>query len=308
MKPCAAVNEYDGCAIHEHVTDEIRGLDFALSQRHRAALYAGDPQWTEIGVKPGYNPTSSGRRAEMPASLSGRPGEAATGEYFAEAPSGGSKARRKSPGIVWQYEGKGPETQVKLHTLPGDALQALDNHAKDLRSKLSEALGVVFMDPESLPNESRLSGKALESFKGRQLDRVNYYRADFGDKFMLPALGMLIRIAIEKKLPIKKIDVLKTAIAKYEMWSWHSPAFELEWGNYFDPTGEDEFQMMQATALGVTTGFITKKQAVRKRKDIIGVRDVEGYMTELEAEAEENQQREIEMAKATKPAPTAGQK
>lgn len=300
LKGCAAYNDFDGRAIHEHLTDEIRAHDFALSQRHRAALYAGDPQWTEIGVEPGYNPTGSGgRKAEVPASVFGRPGESSIGVYTSEPASSASKARKKSPGTVWQYQGKNPEVKVQLHTLPGDALKALDDHARDLRSKLAESLGVVFLDLEALPNESRLSGRALESAKARQLDRVNYYRSDFGDKFLIPALGMLLRIALTTKLKIEGLDVVQKAEKTAgTAWSWHFPPIELVWGAYFQPSGEEEELMIRAAAEAKTAGIATTRVLVEKLRGILGIKDVDAYMLTLEEEQAKAMKQEQEMLQA----------
>ena len=307
LKGCSAVNDYDGKALHEHLTDEIRALDFSLSQKHRAALYAGDPQWTEIGVEPGFNPTGRGRKADMPASLQGLPGEARTGSYVgvADNGSGGSRARRKSPGTIWQYPGKAIETKVELHSLPADALGAIDAHAKDLKSKISEGLGVVFMDLESVPEESRLSGKALESFKSRQLDKINYYRSDFGDRFVIPAISMLLRIVIECKVPIKGIDVIETAVLD-KTWSWVAPPMELIWGDYFEPSGEEENYLIMASAAALNAGFMTRRATVEQRKNILKIRDVDAFMKELDAEREENNKTQVDMAVAAKP-PEAGE-
>lgn len=311
MRGCAADEEIDGHAIHENLTDEIRAHDFSLSQRHRAALYAGDPQWTEIGVEKGYNPTGAGRRAEVPASAMGRPGDSPTSSYVSNTTSTG-KARKKSPGTIWQYPGKNPEVKVELHTLPGDALTAIDNHAKDLRRKLAESLGVVFLDVESLPRESRLSGRALESFKAPQLNRIDYYRADFGDRFLRPALGMLLRIALDTGVQIKGLDVVKTSIAAIPAWSWHAPSFEFVWGDYFRPSGEEEELIIRGACEMLTAGFATKRIIVEKLRSILGVKDIDSYMTELEAEQAQvmEQQRQMVEAEAkakasAKPAPAA---
>jgi hypothetical protein len=313
LKGCSAVNDFDGRALHEHLTDEIRSHDFALSQRHRAALYAGDPQWTEIGVEPGYNPTSTGRRAEVPASTFGRPGEVATGAWVSE-PRSLSRARKKSPGTVWQYPGKAQEVKVQLHTLSGDALKALDDHARDLRNKIAESLGVVFLDAVDLPNESRLSGRALESFKARQLDRVDYYRSDFGDRFILPALGMLLRIAIVTGLKIEGLEVVKK-LSEEKDWSWHSPNLDLVWGDYFRPSGEEEQLMIQAAAQAKEAGIATTKILVEKLRSVLGVRDVDAYMVELEAEKQDEMAKQKEMldaeakaSAAAKPAPAPSAK
>lgn len=305
MQGCVAVNEYDGTAIHENLTDEIRAYDFAESQKHRAALYVGDPQWTEIGVQPGYNPTETVREANLAPSRSLRPGQ---NNYVSESgPSNTGKARKKSPGSVWQYAGDASKIKVQLHTLPGDALKALEDHARGLRSKLAEGLAVVFLDPESLPNESRLSGKALESFKSRQLDRVGCYRSDFGDKFLLPALGMLLRISLKKDLPIEHLDVVRSVTTK-KGWNWHSPRIYLVWGEYFQPSGEEEELLMRSAKQAKEAGIATTKVLVNKLRGILGIRDVDAYLTELEAEAEKARaeaQDDMKLEASLKPKPAA---
>lgn len=301
---CVPVNDIDGRAIHEQLTDEIRAYDFAESQKHRAALYAGDPQWTEIGVKPGYNPTGPGHQAVVPPSRTARPGES----HYQEPSRTPSKARKKSPGTVWQYDGDASKIKVQLHVLPADALKAVEDHAKGLRSKIAEGLGVVFIDPESLPNESRLSGKALESFKSRQLNRVDCYRADFGDKFLLPAVGMLLRIAIVKGLKVEHLDVVKR-VAQAETWSWHSPPLFLVWGDYFKPSGEEEELLMRAAVQAKEAGIATTRALVEKHRGVLGIRDVDGYMKELEAEheaARQEAQDDIKLEASLKPKPAAG--
>jgi hypothetical protein len=56
------------------------------------------------------------------------------------------------------------------------------------------------MDPENVKFAATVSGKALEVLKQRQLDRCDQYRADFGERFILPATNMLIRIVAKVKL------------------------------------------------------------------------------------------------------------
>lgn len=194
MRGCSVVDNYDGHPVHEFLLDEVTALDFALSMKHRAALYAGDPQWTEIGVEPGYVPTQTGAIVGVPATSAGgaitsenRP----TGEY--RAPQN-RQGRRKGPGEVWQYES--PDVKVQLHSLPGDALTALENHCMDLRMKLAESLSAVFLDADSIRmRASVLSGKALEVIRSRQIDRCEQYRDDCGSRLLLPSLHMLLRVA-----------------------------------------------------------------------------------------------------------------
>lgn len=194
MKGCSVVSNFDGHAIHENLCDEIRALDFTISQRHRAALYAGDPQWTEIGVDPGYNPSAVGRTAAVPSTPEGGDASRAnpiTGRYIDSNPT--RAARRKTPGGIWQYDKD--NVKVELHCLPGDALKALQDHAKDLRSKLCEAMAVVFFEADDFTRAQDISGRALEARRSKQIERCDLFREDFGANFIVPAISMALRIA-----------------------------------------------------------------------------------------------------------------
>ncbi len=226
MRGCSVINDIDGVALHAHLLDEVRALDFALSQRHRAALYAGDPQWTEIGVELGSNPSSKGVVQGMPATAKGGAPSASNPitSHYADPPTRKS-GRKKSPGDVWQYES--PDTKVDLHCLPGDALEALSKHAADLRLKIAESMAVVFMDQEHIKLGSSMSGKALEALKARQLDRCDQYRSDVEDHLLVPTVEMLLRVVkgtadrgatlrlrgLTKALPIMKTWDVAEAVA-----------------------------------------------------------------------------------------------
>lgn len=304
MRGCSTVGRFDGYAVHENILDEVRGLDFALSQRHRAALYAGDPQWTETGVEPGYNPSAQVRKPVVVAQSSpqgGTPGAANPrhkGGYI-DTSSVVRKARKKSPGTVWQYENE--NTKVTLHTLPGDALKSLDDNARDLRAKLCESLGVVFIDSETAEKVTGLSGRALEALRKRHLARCDRYRQDFGDRFLIPAIAMLLRIAMLAKLDIPK--VAEAAAVWSPAWSWHCPPIDLVWGPYRELEPEEALAQVQVAAQALTAGIATKRQAVVMCQSVLCVTDVDEYMDQLEEEAEANQARAIELAVASKGPP-----
>ncbi len=206
MKGCVAENVVDGLAIHAGLYGEIEAHDFAISMRHRAALYAGDPQLVEIGVEPGTNPTATGRTAGVPATREG--GEATrenpvTGHYATNTPT--KQARRRGAGVVYQYESE--QTKVALLTLPGDALKAVDDNARDLRIKLQEALAVVFLDPENVKFAATTSGKALQQIKQRQIDRCDQFRDDLDERFFQPTISLQLRIAYTLMKRGEKINV-----------------------------------------------------------------------------------------------------
>jgi len=217
MRGCSVEGVYDGHAIHENLLDEVEALDFSLSQRHRAALYAGDPQWTEIGVEPGSNPSSAAVRKGHPASPKGgeHPDDATC--VYQAGPSKVRKGRKKSPGDVWQYEA--PDVQVKLHTLPGEALKAIDDHCNDLRGKLAEALSVVFLDLDTVRFVTSVSGKALEALRSRQIDRCDQIRDDVEDGLIIPSATMLLRIAyVLGKAGKLQVPGLKQVIPIFGRW------------------------------------------------------------------------------------------
>lgn len=283
MRGCAIVDTFDGKALHENVLDEIRAHDFALSQRHRAALWCGDPQWTEAGVEPGSSPAPKGRRG-IPGSLTGADGAPTTSQYI-DRPRGGGKGRKKGPGVVWQYGD--PNVKVTLHTLPGDALDAIDKHARDLKIKIAESLGVVFLDPESLPTLGALSGKALAALKARQLDRCDGYREDFGDRFMIPALGMLLHIARAVGLDIEGLDATDDELE-----------IDLAWGRYFRADADEEAKAVELSVKALDGGVATKRMALEKLRAVFDIKDVDAVLEELEEEADEAFARQQEAAAA----------
>lgn len=309
QKGCSTVADFDGHAIHACLLDEITALDFTLSQKHRAAMYAGDPQWTEAGVDIGSNPSPGGRPASsMPATMTGGPVSAtnpATGNYA--GPARGN-VRKKSPGDVWQYESA--DVKVQLHTLPGDALTSLDNHAKDLKLKICEALGVVFIDPMDMPRGGELSARAIAALKARQLDRCDSSRSDFGDLCLRPLVNMLFRLIVARpdglKLPgLKKVLPLIVALLEQGL------LLRLAWGPYSQPEPAEELATVQAAALALTSGIATVKSAVMMTKDVQGIEDVEEHMQQLEVEKAEKVAAAAEQMKqqaALKPAPGAANK
>ena len=213
MKRCSIVGEYDGQPIHTHLYDEIRAHDMAVSQRHRAALYAGDPQTIEIGVEPGISPTAK-REVGHPSSPAGGTATEPKGDNpqngVYAAPGARQMGRRKGPGEAWQYPS--PDTKVTQLTLPAGALQSIDDNAHDIRTKICQSLAVVFMDPENVKFAATVSGKALETLRQRQLDRCDQYREDLADGLILPSVHMLMRIA-QRQAANLRVPGLRRAVA-----------------------------------------------------------------------------------------------
>lgn len=285
MRGCSMANEVDGKAPHELILDEIRALDFSLSQRHRAALYAGDPQWTECGVTPGFNPSQAARTAVMPGTAAGgpvSPSNPQTTGYADPAPP--QTARMKSPGGVWQYPDK--DTKVELHFLPPEALKALSDHAADFRMKICEMLAHVPLDPDAISHIKNLSGKALESLRKRELNRCDRIRDDFGDCCLVPAIQMILRICsvyAERPKDLNLAGLKKVA----QILTRHLDAdvsLRLVWGDYDNPDPEEEQQIVMATVAAHDGGLITDRMAVAKLADVYAIENVDEAVKALQDE------------------------
>jgi hypothetical protein len=291
MRGCAAVNEIDGKAIHARVLDEVFALDVSLSQRHRAALMAGDPQWTEVGVEERSGPRANGRAPNPNALLATAKGgfpsssNPVIGDWEPRTPA---KARKKGPGETWTYSD--PNVKVQLHTLPGDALQAISEHANDLRAKIAEGLAVVFTDTDSVKFASSMSAKAMEALKGRQLDRVDQYREDFGNGWFIPQLQGLLEVILAKadSLRLRNAQDIRDSLGVLG----GVPDIELGWGPYFKSTPEDEQKLIECAEAAHEAGFATLEMCVRKLAPLFGITDVEEILEKLEEEADEKASRE----------------
>lgn len=174
-------------AIHAELLDEIDALNFALSQRHRAALYAGDPQIWERGTS-GEEAQPKGRVADTYAELrADGKGPLPRGTYRTEGTTRGG-AKRKGPGVIWSHEST--EYEAHMMTLPGDALSAIDANARDIAERVSRALRFVEMDPEASGAAAMASGKALAIRYQRQVSYIDGLREDVGEHAVLPVVAL----------------------------------------------------------------------------------------------------------------------
>jgi len=306
MRGAQPVNVVDGQALHTALFAEIEAHDFAISMRHRAAIYSGDPQVVEIGVERGYNPSSMGRMPMMPSTPNGGvPGEdnPVNGSW---APLGGqvTQARKRGATTIWQYEE--PETKVSMLLLPSDALKAIDDNAKDIRIKLQESLAVVFLDPENVKFAATTSGKALQAIKQRQLDRCDQYRDDFGDRYFDPSVSMQLRIAA---VVLARGEALRVPGAKdvapilkefIDGGEWQAPTLQIIWGDYFKPDPDEQLKLvtMVTTALSSPVPVITTKLALRKLQDIFNIENIAAIEEELDQEVAERDARELAKTEA----------
>jgi hypothetical protein len=309
----------DGLAIHDGMCGLLEQLDLALSQRHRAAVYAGDPQTVLIGVDPDATIGGVGR-APKPMQLPGDVG--AAGRQWQSAFKGsigeGGPLLKRGVGQVWKIED--PQGKAVLLTLAGDALKALDDDAKDLASKACDGLGVTIVDPSAFSGGGDLSGRTLAFIFSKQINRVSQDREDVGRCAMLPVLNLFYRMllarpdgvylpGLQKVLPIlqrfyKSIGAANGNGAPSQK-VWFSPQLKLKWGDYFEPSDVDESTRTQTAINAYNAKLITIKSAVEHIRGVFAIGSVDQYVEELSKETEQRNQDEIEKAQALKP-PAAG--
>lgn len=251
----------DGRPIHWGVLDEIDAYNFALSQRHRAAIAVGDPMMWESGVDPSNPPGGVGRdaRAIVEVTPDGR-GPHPKGT-FRFAPSGfGTTVRRRGAGAIWSSES--PDYKVGLLTLPGDALEAITAHATGLKAILERALGVVDLDIENAKIAADMSGKAQQIARQRQVDRDNTYRQDFGDEYLVPLLRMILRVA--RSVISRGLGVQVEGIEAIRSIDVERLGFDLAWGPYFASTPVDQQATVSLVKDALAAKLVTRRIGIEK--------------------------------------------
>lgn len=302
QRPSMAVGTYDGQAVHENMFAELDGVNHALSGRHLAAIYTGDPLLTATGVDPGESLGPMGRTARAERV----PGSEKTGWDRAMYGEGANGAIRKGPGELWRT----PNADAKIGyvTLPPGALDALSDHTDDLCSKTREQLSYVWIDPEKLTGSGDVSGKTLAFVFSSQTSQVDEDREDFGRNCIRPALTLTYRVlvAVGKTAGVwvpglaRVLPILQRFDAEVEGGSrtFMAPHLDLKYGDYFPPSDIDESTRVSTAKTGKEAGFITKKTAVEHVKGVFAIGNVDQYVEQLDQEAEDNARKMLENAQA----------
>jgi hypothetical protein len=306
------IDSLDGEAIHKALFDEIDALNMSLSQRHRAALYAGDPQLWETGVDENEQVAPMGEepRAGIVAGhhiVDGKP--VSFSKFgFNERPRGG--ARRKGAGTVWRYQSA--ESQVGMLTLPGDALKSLDEHCSDVESKIHQALAYTAADPENV--RGAMSGKALAFLFARTTMFVDRARRDLWDGFLSPLLSVALRLVhtLETRAPgslyltgtKKALPILARFMREQEAGAqWMPPRIKPIWGDYFTASAEDEKAVVETCKAAFEAKLVTREIACEKLRGIFTFESATEIAEQLDEEAEEAAAAELEVAEAAAPEP-----
>jgi hypothetical protein len=332
LKQETGVQDIDGRAVHEHLLDEINGLNVCLSQKHRAVLYNGDPVIVEIGVEHGFNPTETVEFPAMMKPAEGHPNDPETNKDWRVPNPGGRKlGRKRGPGTVWQYPAHDGKTDVKYLALPPGAMEALEKHIADLELKIAEALHWMPIDPKAMASGATLSGRALEWLHKKQVNFCDDVRPDFANNCALPVVNMLLRIVLRlSEMPDKGLylagrkalePLLKRFMRDQKTTDgqtrkvWVAPHITIKWqaatSDYFTPSEADRKLLSDMTRADLQAGVIKLGTAVAAVAPFYGIENPAQYAEDMEKDAAEKAEslqasQQALAAAAQKPPPAAG--
>lgn len=310
----------DGHALHDGpaICGMLEQIDLGISQRHRAAVYVGDPQTVVSGVSAEDPIGNVGRKVQpvpdpRDVDANGRlKGPWAAAMYGGPKGGGGTGALRRGAGEVWRIQD--PSGKATLLTLPADALDGLDKDVQDLVQKVCDDIGICIIDLALFKGAGDLSGRTLSFLFSKQINRVSQDRKDLGRNCILPVLNLFYRMllaspdgvylpGLKKLLPILKR--FYKPVAGQEKPIWFAPQLKLSWGDFFEPSDTDE-QTRVNTALGALGKLITIETALEHVKGVFAIGSVDQYAKQLQKQKDDQQQRDIDnaaaLANATAPA------
>lgn len=307
LAPVADYGDVDGRPVHWGLTGLVDAVNFALSQRHRAALYCGDPQIVETGVD------AEGVSAPIGRATAGRQltiDGSGWGEPLMQRRSGSQSVRKKGVGVVWRYES--PDAKVHMLTLPSDALKAIEQDAEDNIEKLNEALGHVTLSPETIISGAEgadISGRAMAIAMIRQTSKCGAIRDDFALNCLLPLLNILFRIclSVPEGLYLAGVEKLRAILIRFEqevstadgvVRRWFEPAINVRWPDWFPSSDADAQTRSITAAADLAAGLVTRKTAVEYIKSTYGIENIDQYLEVLERELEDRANAANELAAA----------
>lgn len=195
--------------------------------------------------------------------------------------------------------------------LRGTSQQAAARVLQDLKQAIQDACGVVLVDPKEISGAAQ-SAAAMRIIYAPMLATVDKLREQYGEyAIRRPLLGML---RLLRKRAGEESDVLDETTGeivrkrvaldiprsgdKYALGEAES--IKLKWPPYFAPTWPDIQAATTATqAANGGKPLITRKTATQAVAQLFGVTDVEEELKEMDKQAEEETQRQMDVMSAS---------
>lgn len=281
--------EIDGCAPHSTLLDEIDGLNFSLSQRHRAARYAGDPQICEYGVE-SEDDVRAPRGREARTMHEGEGDHPRNKSIILD--HAGKPMRAKGPGSIWTYTSA--TAKCEYLTLPAGALDSLVGDIRELYAMIRDSLGYVDLDPANVKQGADLSGRTIEWLYQNAINFCNRLRLDFADGFLIPVISLLLRLVSVKHtsgetLRVSGFDKAAPLLERFvDEGRWQPTAMKCVWGRYFGMSETDMKAKQDRVLAALEGGIVTRQTAIEEIATLYPtIRDPAEYLEALEEEREE---------------------
>ena len=281
----------DGTAIHQELCDEVDGLNFALSIRHRAALMLGDPMIVETGVDPDHKQAPGGTIFVPEKGIN----DDAGGQWGVMRQTRGA-GTIKSPGQTWRYHDH--QSKVSILSLGPGALEPIEKNAQDLLALVAEGMSWVPVDAKQMQLGSAPSGRALEWLHKKQLDACGTLRDDFAAGAILPVTSMVLRALLalpDGQVRVAGVATVRKALARFMAEvktadgvtsEWIQPHMSVRWGAYFAATEADQKLVSEQVRADLQGGLITRLTAVTRIQPFYAdIEDPATYVEALERES-----------------------
>lgn len=308
-EPDPSCFDIDGAGLYESHLDDFDALSFALSQQHRTINYHGAPQPYETGVDEDERPGAIGRQARpVRAERSAANPSGAAYNAVMEGPFGVNPkpARKIAPDTIWTYHGK---AEVGLLETSGKAFEIGDKHARNIRSRILEAMSIVMMDPDGAAKQD-LSGKALARIYAPLLALVDDLREHYWDQMLARMISVMLRMVAVlggKGIMVPGAESAAKILNRFFIpfdgeTIWVPPQMTPAWGDYFSTSPEDTKIAVETAAQAKSEGLVKASTATAYVAPYFSVNDAEAEAEEVEEEATEKADSEKETLHAAQKA------
>lgn len=265
VKNLDTTDVYDGPATFEGILGIVKEIDYQLSQTGRAYHYAGDPTLAL------FDPSMD--------------------------EEGEALVKTVANVLCLNKEGKAQYLEISA-----EAQQKAQEFVELLRKFALEVVRGSRIDPDKL--SAAQSGRALALLHKDIISLVSDLRTQYGERGLVPYFKKMLAAAKKVQIKYKKLDKLLEKQKKSIKDLNDEAAITLRWGQYFEPTAEDDRATFDALGTGKEKGLISQDRAVRAIADRFDIEDVDAEITQIQKE----KRAELEVIKELEVAQQASQK
>lgn len=187
----------------------------------------------------------------------------------------------------------GVEGDAKLLEVSGDAAHAILETVEELKDEAMQAIHGSRADPDKLAVSQSSVAQRMLYLPMVQL--ASHLRVQYGEIGLMQILRMMMQIA--KQMPIK-------ILGKFGPKPDINADIQLSWNDFFPPTPFDQQQVSQTMMGLVQAGILSKRTALANLRKYFEFGDLDDEVAQIKQEMDEQDQRTIQVEKATQPPPS----